>query len=448
QKCDTTQISPLTQEQKDNNQTAITPAKPIANSAGNQSNQNSNNTSGTTTTPEVGTTTVDQNQNATTEQPAPGLDQRCKDEGLNSENDCMIYLKQMNIVSECLSVGIKTKDDCRGLLNKYGSVLKCRNLNDQQCNKFINDVLLADLIGMSTETRQDLTAVAGEQAVINPQSSIITIPGNANNPPNEISVPDLPLAPSGNSVNVTLLPSAVSVDSTASQQTLSPVVIVFDTDGDGLQDDFEKRLGTDPNKKDTDGDGVDDGTEVRNNTDPLKPNQAATTPLDGVDKALARGLPLEQPKYSTAPVNETMSAQVSNVSPDSNEIRFTGRAEPNQVVTLFIYSAMPIVVTVKADNDGNWVYDLDKTLINGKHEIYVAVNNDKGLIDEFSLPTIFGVAEAKAITIDEFIKIGDSAATQVPEKSNNMMIFYVLGGLGFIILLVGAFLYIREKATH
>jgi hypothetical protein len=35
-----------------------------------------------------------------------------------------------------------------------------------------------------------------------------------------------------------------------------------DRDGDGLDDQFEARLGTDPAKKDTDGDGLEDGWEV------------------------------------------------------------------------------------------------------------------------------------------------------------------------------------------
>jgi hypothetical protein len=44
-----------------------------------------------------------------------------------------------------------------------------------------------------------------------------------------------------------------------------------DTDGDGLTDDEEKTLGTDPNKKDTDGDGLYDREEVKvYKTDPLK----------------------------------------------------------------------------------------------------------------------------------------------------------------------------------
>ena len=41
-----------------------------------------------------------------------------------------------------------------------------------------------------------------------------------------------------------------------------------DTDGDGLTDDEESDLGTDPLVRDSDGDGIEDGDEVTALTDP------------------------------------------------------------------------------------------------------------------------------------------------------------------------------------
>jgi len=46
----------------------------------------------------------------------------------------------------------------------------------------------------------------------------------------------------------------------------------YDSDGDGLSDEEEAEIGTDPNNPDTDGDGFSDGEEVRKGTDPLDPN--------------------------------------------------------------------------------------------------------------------------------------------------------------------------------
>ncbi|MCB9708807.1 MAG: hypothetical protein H6714_08485 [Myxococcales bacterium] len=45
-----------------------------------------------------------------------------------------------------------------------------------------------------------------------------------------------------------------------------------DSDGDGLSDQEEGELGTDPNNSDSDGDGISDGDESRQGTDPTDPN--------------------------------------------------------------------------------------------------------------------------------------------------------------------------------
>jgi hypothetical protein len=65
----------------------------------------------------------------------------------------------------------------------------------------------------------------------------------------------------------------------------------IDTDGDGIEDDYEKLIGTDPTKKDSDGDGILDGDEdsdgdgeldgeeVGNGTDPLDENSIFVPPV-------------------------------------------------------------------------------------------------------------------------------------------------------------------------
>lgn len=61
-------------------------------------------------------------------------------------------------------------------------------------------------------------------------------------------------------------------------QGLTPRV---DSDGDGLYDDAEPALGTDPTRADTDGDGLTDGAEVTAATDPLAPDTDGDSYLDG-----------------------------------------------------------------------------------------------------------------------------------------------------------------------
>lgn len=59
-----------------------------------------------------------------------------------------------------------------------------------------------------------------------------------------------------------------------------------DTDGDGLRDKQEEKLGTDPNNPDTDGDGLLDGEEVKlYKTDPLNPDTDGGGVNDGDEVA-------------------------------------------------------------------------------------------------------------------------------------------------------------------
>ncbi len=66
--------------------------------------------------------------------------------------------------------------------------------------------------------------------------------------------------------------------------TIMVVNCLLDADSDGLNDDIEEEIGTDPNNPDTDGDGVEDGQEVSDGTDPLDDcDSVGGTPLADSD---------------------------------------------------------------------------------------------------------------------------------------------------------------------
>jgi hypothetical protein len=60
-------------------------------------------------------------------------------------------------------------------------------------------------------------------------------------------------------------------------------VTAKDSDGDGLIDDYEDQIGTDPLKRDTDDDGLEDGDEISIGTDPLDSDTDDDGILDGQD---------------------------------------------------------------------------------------------------------------------------------------------------------------------
>lgn len=71
------------------------------------------------------------------------------------------------------------------------------------------------------------------------------------------------------------------------------------------------------------------------------------------------------------------------------QLELSGKSEPNAIVTLYIFSKDPIVISIKADVDGLWNYELDKELADGQHEVYVAVADDEGKIVSKSEPIAF-----------------------------------------------------------
>src|SRR5690606_16408603 len=54
-----------------------------------------------------------------------------------------------------------------------------------------------------------------------------------------------------------------------------------DRDGDGICDEQEVELGTDPDGADSDGDGIDDADEIRGGTDPSNPDSDGDGIPDG-----------------------------------------------------------------------------------------------------------------------------------------------------------------------
>jgi hypothetical protein len=234
------------------------------------------------------------------------------------------------------------------------------------------------------------------------------------------------LASSNGEVSVSLAPMSLSKN----QEILAPVAIVFDENKNGIPDEIEIRSGITPENQ-----------------------EEIISQMTGVEKAIVQKEPLEQPKFNdSVETSETLliesvenvNSQVENGS-NKNNVRFKGKAKPNQVITLFIYSSMPIVLTVKTDENGNWVYDLNKDLIDGKHEVYVSINNDKGKITETSLAKLFFIEEAKAVSMDEFTNIQD--ATSVPDQVNMLLVFYILSGFIAILFFVAIFLIIKQRLT-
>ncbi len=211
----------------------------------------------------------------------------------------------------------------------------------------------------------------------------------------------------------------------------SPSLLILDNDGDGLPDDAERRFGTDPDAADTDGDGFSDGQEIRKGYNPLGPG-ALDRPLRGLDKATLENREIAQPRGSSAPVDPSFTIAAEAAAPASEDevIRLSGKAAPNSVVSIFVYSYLPIVVTTTTDENGDWTYDFGSKLAEGRHEAYVSINDDTGKLVASSSPLAFFVKEAKAVSEEDFLR----PDINVEEAPTTFSRWFVYGGIGLVAL--------------
>jgi len=155
-------------------------------------------------------------------------------------------------------------------------------------------------------------------------------------------------------------------------------ILLKDRDGDGLSDEEETRLETNPFNPDSDGDGFLDGIEIKTGYNPLKAGSA--------DKIIYQDprevLPKKSDVYQVQKVEKTIFP-TGGVG-----LKFSGKGLPNSFITLYIFS-LPIIVAVKTNQDGYWEYTLDKPLADGEHRVYAALTSNQGQIEARSETFVF-----------------------------------------------------------
>ena len=157
--------------------------------------------------------------------------------------------------------------------------------------------------------------------------------------------------------------------------TISIVVIPTDADGDGMEDDFERRnglnpadpadaardndgdgltnlkefqVGTNPNNRDTDGDGVSDAEEVRRGSNPLNPNSQFALNQDCLVSVLNRSALVKiGGSWSIPNVPTNMGLVRARVNCSDNGVTISGQSDfftvpTNGVIDVFgIHLATP-----------------------------------------------------------------------------------------------------------
>ncbi len=231
-----------------------------------------------------------------------------------------------------------------------------------------------------------------------------------------------------------------------------------DTDADGVTDYDEINIyHTDAQNGDTDQDGFTDGAELLARTNPSGGMRIATgfgTSAPVIAASTDESVPFVNPMISgktehtlltvkNVEVYEVATTTEGEVT--ARKLKFAGTALPNTFVTLYIFSE-PIVVTVKADGAGAWVYTLDKELPDGTHQVYSTLTDAGGRILAKSEPLPF-VKQAAAVSLGSALLTPE--ATQpgfFTGASLYAMLAILVGILGIALSIIGFI--VKQKSAH
>ncbi len=120
-----------------------------------------------------------------------------------------------------------------------------------------------------------------------------------------------------------LLALSVAFYVSADEQNVKEYSLFQDVDQDGLSDEEEKILGTDPLLKDTDGDSYNDSVEVESGYDPLKPapGDRLVSPDDGLGKGGFEDTDTDTSTNMTDKASHEVVNILSNVSDENPSVK-------------------------------------------------------------------------------------------------------------------------------
>ncbi len=148
------------------------------------------------------------------------------------------------------------------------------------------------------------------------------------------------------------------------------------------------------------------------------------------------------PPFEQIPFIETKSDIVTLSSVDQEKknenktiqggkVTLSGKGPANSSVTLYIFSE-PIVVTTKTDENGEWVYELEKPLEGEKHIAYATVRETSGKIVKSSVFD-FTVLASEENPESAFIP---EAQTKAKTQTAFLIIAFSLIAVAFVIVVV------------
>lgn len=400
------------------------------------------------------------NENIINRSEAVELDKRCREQGIIKIDECQRFVEYLHLSDICKQQDIKTATDCKDFLQENYLDLACQRVgitDKDTCRDYFVLMSKAEMVCATDNCEQVVKdnfvpQLAARSVVDKAVSATLRKLANKNfkstakEPNQEIKDVIARLSvkySSGQNFRIIATESKVRVEADV-LLTVLPAAVVYDTDADGLPDDIELRLGSDINDPDTDKDGYLDGEEVLNGYDPLRPAQKLVRQLAPVEQALVSGKVFEQALVS-GEVSDDISVKVANLEPlqvgdniRSEKLFMSGIGPAFSVVTLYIYSDLPLLATVQVDEYGRWEYTLKDPLVDGEHQVFVAINDETGKIVKKSAGLLFFIKEARAVTAGEVIDL------RLVDDSTILERYYLFGAAILVVLAGVSFIIVRR----
>jgi len=159
---------------------------------------------------------------------------------------------------------------------------------------------------------------------------------------------------------------------------------------------------------------------------------------DPTAEALSSGAPLGQPEGAG---EEDPDFSVEEGQQEGARV-LRGHCDPDAICLIYVYSYVPVVLAVKTDESGNYVYDISDYVGSGSHVAYVTVTDKTGKIAKKSSPFPFVIEEAQAADAPEAVPAPD---VDVEQATPNYLIWYVLGATALVLVGVGLALSLRKR---
>lgn len=376
----------------------------------------------------------------------PYLDEDCLAENIQDVQACEEYLSRIYVEKECADANIFNLQDCQNYtIEKYLPKIQCFLSDQSACQNILSTTYL-NRASVKEQARSKTESLL--KNYLNQNISIKNLQANFST---EDFTDFLPLDNEvTKEVFVTPATTYTVLQTDGALDFSSSAVLVFDQDQDALTDDLELYYGTDINNPDTDNDTYLDGQEVANNYNPLGVG-ALNKEVNNLVKILHQGLNLDQPKNNNLFSNDL---SIDEFSIADNKVLLKGKAPADTWLNLYIYSKVPLLLSVKSDSQGDWNYSLDQALAATEHQIYLTVNDQQGKIVKQSMPLALKIDEQKQVDDEQDSPqiINNDKTIEIDNNINFWLTYrwYIVGLGVLVIILFSTYLFFKfrkEKTT-